>query len=143
MAESLTKSLYNDSPRLGRGEKGEVKIQKGGDKKEGKSSEKSTEADQITSGADGAVRDTTDRHAAERFEMHHSQVKERMDLHKRHAMEHSRHKDGDKKEMHARHHEELKTLHKTHEKAHKEMMDRHDAELGAGGEAGGEEQQAE
>lgn len=138
--ESLTKSLYNDSPRLGRGEKGEVKVHKGGDKKEGKSSEKSTEAAQITSGADGAMRDTTDRHAAERFEMHHSHVKERMDLHRRHAMEHMRHKEGHKAELHGRHHEELKGLHKKHEGEHKAMMERHDAEMGGGtSETEGEE----
>jgi hypothetical protein len=135
--ESLTKSLYSDSPKLGRDKEGKVAVNKGG-----KSSEKSTEADQITSGADGAMRDTTDRHAAERFSMHHEHIKERMGLHERHAHEHMRHKEGDKKEMHARHHEELKNMYKEHEKQHKAMMDRHDAELSGGTEGEGEEQQA-
>jgi hypothetical protein len=124
--ESLTKSLYKDSPKMGRDKDGKVGVMKGG--------EKSTEADQITSGADGATRDTTDRHAAERFSMHHEHVHERMKIHERHAMEHHRHKGGDKKEMHGRHHEELKGLHKEHEKQHKAMMERHDAELSGGTE---------
>lgn len=135
MAESLRKSLYSDSPSLGRGEDGKVKIQKGGERKSGESSEESTASDQITSGAEGATRDTSDHHAAERFTMHHEHVHERMKLHERHAMEHMRHK-GHKGALHDRHEDELKKLHKEHETEHKAMHERHEAEMG--GEAGGE-----
>jgi hypothetical protein len=134
MAESLSKSLYSDSPKLGRDEAGKVKVHKGGEKKE----EKASETDEITSGADGAVRDTTDRHAAERFTMHHEHIHERMKMHERHAMEHMRHK-GHKGPLHDRHESELKDLHKEHEKEHKTMHERHEAEL-SGGTAGEEQQ---
>src|ERR1017187_8676058 len=95
--------LYKDSPKLERGEDGDVGVKK--------PSEADGE-DMGTSGKEGEM-PVAVHHSAERHELHHRHVHEALALHRRHETEHATHK-GDKK-----------PLHKKHEAEHKELHDRH------------------
>jgi len=99
--------MYKDSPSMERGEDGKMGVTKRGDKET--SSEK--EADKVQSGDDGVK-------MTEGMPTHIRHAHERMDMHKRHEMEHAVHdhnKAGSKAEMHGRHQTEMKNMHKRHE----------------------------
>ncbi len=105
------KRLYKDSPKLERGEDGDVKAVKPSDK-EGAPSESMKKADEIQSG-DDSVKMT------EGMPSNIRHAHERMDMHKRHEVEHAVHdhaKAGAKEEMHTRHESEMKAMHGRHEK---------------------------
>lgn len=118
--------MYKDSPKLERGEDGNMEAKKPSDKR-GELPTKAEEiANDVQSGTDGMK--VTERHATERTMMKHKHMKEHMDMHSAHEVEHMTHK-GDKSEMHARHHEKLKSLHKEHEAEHKSMHSKHEKEI--------------
>lgn len=125
------KRLYKDSPKLERGEDGNMAASKKNDKTGEHETEGEKIADDVQSGDAGMK--VNERHAAERTMMKHKHMKEHMDMHSAHEVEHMTH-SGDKSEMHVRHHEKLKNLHKEHEAEHKAMHGRHEKEMHGGEE---------
>src|SRR4051812_49285377 len=90
--------LYKKKPTLERGEDGHVGV-------------KEKEADKAQSGMD-------DVKMHEGMPMHIRHAHERMDMNKRHEMEHAVHdhaEAGSKSAMHGRHQLEMKNMHKSHE----------------------------
>ena len=116
---SRSEKMYKDSPKLERGEDGNMGVKK------------PSPADAENMGtAGGAIPGTPGEmpvqahQAHERREMHHKHAHEHLQMHSRHELDHAGHKEGDKSEMHKRHEEELKGM---HEKHHKEMKSMHEA----------------
>lgn len=106
--EARHKRMYKDTPHMERGEDGYMGVTKRGDKET--ASEK--EADKTQSGDDGVK-------MTEGMPMNIRHAHERMDMHKRHEIEHAVHdhsKAGSKAEMYGRHQAEMKNMHARHEK---------------------------
>ena len=134
---ALKNKMYDKSPRLGRGESGDMEITR-----------KSRTDMEQDAGAAGAERGGGAeaiphhvRHAQERNAMHGKHVHEKMQMHHRHEHEHAMHDHaghGEKHEMHARHHAEHEAMHKQQEKEMQDMMSRHESEGGAEAQQGGQ-----
>lgn len=93
--------MYKTKPHMERGDDGKMAVTK---------NEK--EADKVQSGDDGVK-------MTEGMPMNIRHAHERMDMHKRHEIEHAVHdhsKVGSKAEMHGRHQAEMKNMHARHEK---------------------------
>jgi len=106
--EPRHKRLYKDSPKLERGDDGHMGVTKKGDKP----NEAEKVADDVQSGMD-------DVKVTEGMPANVRHASERMDMHKRHEMEHAVHdhaKAGHKEELHSRHEKEMKAMHSRHEK---------------------------
>lgn len=127
--------MYKDSPRMERGESGDMEISRR-KKDESDAEGEHMEQDGGNAGTEEALPHHI-RHAHERMSLKHRHLHEHAEMHSRHMHEHhmhDHHEKGDKGEMHGRHHAEMSALHKQHENEHKEMMSRHDKD---GGEASG------
>ena len=71
------------------------------------------------------------RHSSDRHELHHRHVKELLDAHKQHEVEHMKHDakgNGSKEALHAKHEAEIKEIHAEQEKRLKKMHKNHEAE---------------
>jgi hypothetical protein len=108
----MAKGMYENSPTMKRdGDSGKMKV--------GQQESSAANTDQaMAAGAPGMP-------DVERREMKHRHIKEHLDMHHRHEMEHG-HGKGEKGEMHKRHLEELTKAHERHEGEHKEMYARHE-----------------
>jgi hypothetical protein len=127
------KRMYKDSPKLERGEDGNMKSVKPSDKRGEEPTESEKEADKVQSGTDGMQ--MHESHAASRRSMHHRHLHEHTMMHHQHELEHAHHK-GDKASVHEKHEKEYADMHKRH---HTEMKSLHKSHGKEGGEKGGEE----
>ena len=131
MAGGKASRMYKDSPRLDRGESGDMEITRS----KGHNMEKAGG----TAGTEEAMPHHV-RHAHERHAMHTKHVHEKMQMHGRHEQEHGMadHHGHDKAEMHKRHHAEHQVMHKQQEKEMADMQARHEGEGGGEGDTGPE-----
>lgn len=114
---SKSEKLYKDSPKLERGEDGEMGVKK------------PSEADKENMGASGNPLPGSSGempiemvHQGQRREMHHRHATEHLAMHHRQETEHAAHKGGDKKKLHGHHEKEMMELHTKH---HEEMVSLH------------------
>ncbi len=106
--------MYDEKPHLERDEGGNMAVKKNDHRGEHESKGEKA-SDKVQADEDGMK-------MHEGMPPHIRHAHERMDMHKRHEMEHAVHdhaKGGHKEEMHSRHEKEMKDMHGRHEK---EMM---------------------
>lgn len=102
---SRKERMYKDSPKLERGESGEMGVKK------------PNKAQVVEAGVDGAQREGEG--ASETLPSHVRHQMERDQMYARHSHEHAlhdHHESGDKAEMHERHAKEMKSIYGRHEK---------------------------